>query len=316
MRAAIAGRYGGPHTICIDEVADPAPRPGEVVVRVRATPVTAGDARIRGGRFPRGFGSLARLGLGLRGPRRPILGIVFSGIVERIGAGASGVLVGDEVTGMTGARMGTHAELLAVDAARIVPKPAGVDHADAAAALFGGTTALHFLRDRAGLRPGQHLLVNGASGSVGSAAVQLARHLGARVTAVTSERNLELVARLGADEVVDYGRQPVADLPGGYDAVFDAVGNLDRGSGSRLLAPGGALILAVAGLADTIGARGRVYAGSAPERPADFAQLLELVERGEFDPLTRRLDGLESIAEAHAVVDSGRKVGNLVVLPA
>lgn len=331
MKAAVARRYGPPRTVRIEQVPDPEPRADEVLVRVRATAVTAGDARIRAARFPRGFGALGRLGLGLRGPRRPVLGAVFSGTVERLGSAAgaasagvaaeqgtagTALSVGDEVAGMTGARMGAHAELLVVPAARLVPKPAAVSHADAAAALFGGTTALHFLRDRAGLRAGQRVLVNGASGSVGSAAVQLARQLGAKVTAITSDRNRRLVASLGAERTIDYATQPVAGLHGDYDIVFDAVGNIGRSDGPRLLAPGGALVLAAAGLVDTLAARGRVHAGSAPERPESFSLLLDLVAAGGFDPLTRVLGDLEAIPEAHAIVDSGRKVGNLVVLPA
>lgn len=316
MKAAVVGRYGPPRTVRIEQVPDPEPRADEVLVRVRATAVTAGDARIRAARFPRGFGILGRLGLGLRGPRRPVLGVVFSGTVERLGSAGMAFSVGDEVAGMTGARMGAHAELLVVPAARLVPKPAAVSHADAAAALFGGTTALHFLRDRAGLRAGQRVLVNGASGSVGSAAVQLARQLGAEVTAITSDRNRRLVASLGAERTIDYATQPVAGMRGDYDVVFDAVGNIGRSDGPRLLAPGGALILAAAGLADTLAARGRVHAGSAPERPESFSLLLDLVAAGGFDPLARALGGLEAIPEAHAIVDSGRKVGNLVVLPA
>lgn len=316
MKAAVVGRYGPPRTVRIEQVPDPEPRADEVLVRVRATAVTAGDARIRAARFPRGFGVLGRLGLGLRGPRRPVLGVVFSGTVERLGSAGMALSVGDEVAGMTGARMGAHAELLVVPAARLVPKPAAVSHADAAAALFGGTTALHFLRDRAGLRAGQRVLVNGASGSVGSAAVQLARQLGAEVTAITSDRNRRLVASLGAERTIDYATQPVAGMRGDYDIVFDAVGNIGRSDGPRLLAPGGALILAAAGLVDTLAARGRVHAGSAPERPESFSLLLDLVAAGDFDPLARALGGLEAIPEAHAIVDSGRKVGNLVVLPA
>ena len=316
MKAAVVGRYGPPRTVRIEQVPDPEPRADEVLVRVRATAVTAGDARIRAARFPRGFGILGRLGLGLRGPRRPVLGVVFSGTVERLGSAGMALSVGDEVAGMTGARMGAHAELLVVPAARLVPKPAAVSHADAAAALFGGTTALHFLRDRAGLRAGQRVLVNGASGSVGSAAVQLARQLGAEVTAITSDRNRRLAASLGAERTIDYATQPVAGMRGDYDIVFDAVGNIGRSDGPRLLAPGGALILAAAGLVDTLAARGRVHAGSAPERPESFSLLLDLVAAGDFDPLARALGGLEAIPEAHAIVDSGRKVGNLVVLPA
>lgn len=318
MRAALAGHYGPPETIHIADIPEPTPGHGELLIRVHATAVTAGDARIRAGRFPHGFGRVARLGIGLRGPRRPVLGVVFSGTVERLGptnASPTQFAVGDAVTGMTGARMGAHAELLAVSAKRIAIKPAEVSHADAAATLFGGTTALHFLRDRAALGERQRVLVNGASGSVGSAAVQLAHSMGAIVTGVCSSLNRELVASLGAHETVDYSKQPVSTLRGEYDLVFDAVGNITRRRGLELTTPGGALVLAVAGLADTLRARGRVYAGAAPERADDFAALLAMTRSGRFDPLTRALGGLGSIQEAHAIVDSGHKVGNLVILP-
>lgn len=323
MKAAIAGRYGPPLTIRIAEVPTPEPRADEVLLRVEAVAVTSGDARIRAGRFPRGFGALGRLALGLRGPRKAVLGIAVSGVVERIGQSVTSVAPGDAVAGMTGEGMGAHAEFAAVAASRLVPKPENVSHEDAAAALFGGTTALHFLRDRAQVGPGQRVLVNGASGSVGSAAVQLARLAGARVTAVTSSRNAELVGRLGAEDIIDYERRSIDEIAadaqesGGerFDVVFDTVGNVTRSAGLSLTRPDGALILAVADLVDTARARGRVIAGSAPERAEDFAELLRLVAAGEFDPLTRALHGLDSIVEAHELVDSGRKVGNIVVLP-
>ena len=318
MRAAMSGQYGSPETVRIVDTSDPVPRAGELLVRVNAAAVTAGDARIRAGRFPHGFGTLARLGIGLQGPRQPVLGAVFSGTVERLGsptADSAQFAVGDEVVGMTGARMGAHAELVAVSAKRITAKPAGLSHADAAATLFGGTTALHFLRDRASLGEGQRVLVNGAAGSVGSAAVQLAHGMGAIVTGVCSERNRALVASLGASETIDYEEQPVSILHNNYDLVFDAVGNITRQRGLELITPSGGLVLAVAGLADTVRAGGRVYAGAAPERPGDFATLLAMTQSGSLNPLTRVLGGLVMIREAHAIVDSGHKVGNLIVLP-
>ncbi len=321
MRAATVRRYGPPETVRIETLPDPSPGRGEVLVRVHATSVTAGDARIRAARFPPGFGALARLGIGVRGPRRPILGVVFSGTVERLGADtarAAGALVprvGDEVAGMTGMRMGAHAQLLAVPAARLVRKPPAISHSDAAAALFGGSAALHFLRDRATIRRGQRVLVNGASGAVGSAAVQLAHAAGAQVTAVCRARNHAVVRALGAQHEIDYTTQEIQVSGETYDLVFDAAGSLTLAEGRALITPKGALVLAAAGLGDTLRARGRVYTGSAPERPQDFAFLLDLVASGEFDPLTRVLGGLGSIPEAHRIIDTGHKVGNLVVLP-
>ena len=214
---------------------------------------------------------------------------------------------------MTGARMGAHAELVAVRADRLCAKPAGVDHEQAAAILFGGSTARHFLGDLVG--PGKRVLVNGASGAVGSAAVQLAHLAGAHVTGTCSDRNADLVRSLGAEEVVDHARQRVAELPERYDVVLDTVGNLDRRSGRRLLATGGVLVLAAAGLVDTVLARGNVRAGVSSEDPESFSWWLDRIAAGEVRAVVDRTLPLSGIVEAHRIVDSGRKVGNLVVTP-
>jgi NADPH:quinone reductase-like Zn-dependent oxidoreductase len=313
VRAAVVKRYGPPEVVSVVDVPDPVAGKGQVLVRVRATTLNSGDARIRGCRFPRGFALPGRLALGWNGPRRAVLGVVYSGAVEAVGPGVTGVAVGDEVCGMTGVRMGSHAELAAVRADRLCAKPAGVDHEQAAAILFGGSTARQFLRDLA--VPGRRVLVNGASGAVGCAAVQLAHLGGAHVTAVCSGRNADLVRSLGADEVVDHTTTSVLDLPGTYDVVLDAVGNLDRRTGRRLLAPGGVLLLAVAGLVDTVLARGDVRTGPIAEDPADFAWLLERVAAGELRAVVDRTLPLSEVVEAHRIVDSGRKVGNLVLVP-
>lgn len=315
VRAAVVTGYGPPERVVIAERPTPEPRRGEVLIRVAAAAVTSADARLRAGRFPKGFGILARLGVGLRGPRRAVLGAALSGTIERVGPGVAGFAIGDDVAGMSGTRMGAHAELAAVPVTSLVHKPAAVSHPEAAGVLFGGTTALYFLRDRAGIRQGQAVLVNGASGAVGSSAVQLATLAGAEVTAVTSSRNADLVSRLGADHVVDHTSTPVTALPGPYDVVLDAVGNVSRTDGLRLLAPDGVLILAVASLLDTLRARGRVIAGPAPERAEDIAHLLELTASGRLEPLTEVLGGLDSLPEAYRRIDTGHKVGNLVVLP-
>lgn len=313
MKAAVVERYGPPEVVSVVDVPDPVAGKGQVLVRVHATTLNSGDARIRGSRFPPGFAVPARLALGLRRPRRPVLGVVYSGVVEAVGPGVDGVAVGDEVCGMTGARMGAHAELAAVRADRLCPKPAGVSHEQAAAILFGGSTARHFLRDLVG--PGRRVLVNGASGAVGSAAVQLAHLAGSHVTAVCSDRNADLVRSLGAEEVVDHARHRVAELTGRYDVVLDTVGNLDRRSGRRLLGTDGVLVLVAAGLAETVLARGNVRAGVSSEDPENFAWWLERIAAGELRAVVDRTLPLADIVEAHRIVDSGHKVGNLVLLP-
>lgn len=315
MRAAVNESYGPPEVVHVVDVPAPTAGPRDVLVRVHAAAVTAADARLRGARFPRGFAVLGRLALGVRRPRRQILGGVFSGVVEAVGEKVQGFAVGDEVCGSTGMRMGAHAELVAAPAAKVVRLPAGVSHEDAAAILFGGSTALHFLRDKAGVRPGQKVLVNGASGAIGTVAVQLARRYGATVTGVTSTPNLALVTDLGAQHVVDHTTTRVTDLTERFDVVLDTVGNLDAEAGRRLLTDDGVLILAVAGLAQVIRARGNVKAGPAPERSENFACLVGLLAAGRIRAVIEAVDDLDGIAAMHARVDSGHKVGNLVVRP-
>jgi NADPH:quinone reductase-like Zn-dependent oxidoreductase len=290
-------------------------------VRVEAAAVTSGDARIRGARFPDGFGPFARMAFGVGKPRRPVLGGTFSGIVEALGTAvaasgaASSVAIEDRVCGMTGVRMGTHAQYVAVPADKLCAVPVGVTHDQAAGVLFGGTTAWYFLHDRARVGPGDTVLVNGASGAIGTNAVQLAAHLGATVTAVTSGTRRPLMAELGASTVIDHTRADLYAIDDRYDVVLDAVGNLSIASGRRLLRDGGTLVLAVAGLSETVRARGRVVAGAAPERTEAMAQLLALVAAGELRVVIDHVVDLDDVVEAHRCVDAGHKLGNVIVHP-
>lgn len=315
MRAAVFTRFGGPEVVGVLEVPAPAPGPGQVLVRVVAAGVNASDSRLRSRRVPRGFGPLVGLAFGVRRPRRTILGGSFSGVVEAVGRGAEEWRPGDEVVGTTGMALGAHAELVAVPARRLVAKPAGVTHSDAAAVVFGGTAALWFVRDLARVGAGTTVLVLGAGGAVGTAAVQLAALAGGVVTAVSAGANTGLLTGLGAARVLDRHSVDLATLPDRFDVVLDAAGALDLRSGRRLLAPGGLLLLAVADLKDTLLARGNARAGSAPERAEDVAHLLDLVATGRLKVVIEEELPLAAIAAAHARVDSGRKVGNLVVRP-
>ena len=318
MRAVVVDRYGPPEVAQVLDVPSPAPRSGEVLVRVVAAPVSSGDARLRAGRFPNGFGVAARLAMGFRGPRSSILGAFFSGDVAAVGDGVRGFAVGDRVSGATGVRMGAHAEFILAKPERLVATPASVSHDAAAAVLFGGTTALDYLRDKAQLTAGATVLVNGASGAVGTSAVQLARHVGAHVTGMTSEANFDLVRRLGADRVIDYRTTSLDDLHAAgerFDVVFDTVGTITPTSGRQLLADGGVLLLVVASLGDMLTARGPVKSGPASESPELMTEVLRLTAEGVLDPLIEASLPLEQIVTAYERVDSGRKVGNIVVRP-
>ncbi|MDV2474373.1 NAD(P)-dependent alcohol dehydrogenase [Rhodococcus zopfii] len=313
MKAVVVKRYGAPEVAVIEDRPEPSIKSNELLVRIEAVAVTAGDDRIRAARFPHGFAVPARLALGIRGPRRQVLGSAFSGVIEKVGSAVDGFTPGEEVAGMNGVRMGAHAQLAAIRSTSITHKPAGVSHIDAAGVLFGGTTALRFLRGR--VHPGSKVLVNGASGAVGTSAVQLAALAGAEVTAVTSSANAPLASRLGAVHVVDYRTQQLDTLPSGFDLVFDAVGNIDRSLGLQLAAADGFAVLAVASLWDTARASARVITGPAQESASDMAHLLGLIEEGQLDPMTTSFGGLSAIVEAYKLVDSGRKVGNVVVQP-
>jgi len=220
MRAAVYERYGPPSVVHVAEVQKPTPKDDEVLIRVQATTVTTADWRARSLDLPPGFGPLGRLIFGISGPRQKILGTELSGEIEAVGKAVTRFKPGDTVFAYPGLRMGAHAEYRALsESAAIAPKPANLSHQEAAALCFGGTTALYFFR-QAKLAAGETILVNGATGQVGAAIIQLARHFGARVTGVTSTANLELASSLGAEEVIDYLVPRVAKWQLPDDVVF------------------------------------------------------------------------------------------------
>ena len=316
MKAAVYHRYGPPDVVQIADLPKPVLQAREVLVRVRATTVTAGDSRLRSANVPRGFGLLLRLGLGISGPRNPILGMELSGEVAGVGASVTRFKSGDKVFA---ARIGCHAEYVAVRENAVAPLPANMTFDQAAPLTFGGLTALFFLRDKARVQPRERVLINGASGAVGTAAVQLARHFGAVVTGVCSAANGDLVRSLGADRVIDYQREDFTQASEAYDVIFDAVGNCPFERCRRALAPGGRLLLVVATLGQMVGAmlpsRGgrKVLMGVATAPTEDLLLLRDLAESGAFKPVIDRTYPFERIAEAHAYVDTGRKKGNVVI---
>ncbi|WP_341268319.1 NAD(P)-dependent alcohol dehydrogenase [Gordonia malaquae] len=314
MKAVLVEEYGPPEVLQIGQIPTPMIGDGQILVKVMAAAITVADSRLRAARFPRGFGILARLVFGVRRPRRAVPGSMFSGVVVDA-CPAAGFHIGDEVVGSTGLAAGSHAEFVAVDATRVVTKPDAVNHVDAAGVMFGGTTALHYLRVKAALADGDRVLVIGASGAVGTSAVQIASLRGAHVTAVTSAANADLVRRLGADEVVDYRVTAPTDLTGRFDVVFDTVGGLTAQSGRRLMTSRGRLLLAAATLGQTALAVGRVKAGPAPEHPRYFTELLDLVAHRDLKVVLDQVVGFDGLIEAHRRIDSGRKVGNIVLTP-
>lgn len=317
MRVWENRRYGGPDVLKLAERPRPVPKPDEVLIRMAATTVSSGDARLRASDFPGGFWFPARMYFGLFRPRKTVLGCQLSGIVAEVGSNVTRFAPGDEVTAFPDIALGCHAEFAAVPQRVVEMKPFGLDFSEAAALGFGGTTALWFLREKEQLKPGARLLVIGASGAVGSAAVQIGRHLGARVTGVCSGPNMNLVHSLGAAEVTDYTRaDPCAGGP--YDVIFDTVGSTDFARVQADLAPAGCYLIAVGTLMQTLRAgcqKGgqRVVAGSPPDAPALFADVVAMASAGVFRPLIDSQVPFSDLPKAHERADSGRKRGSVVV---
>lgn len=314
MKAATIDTYGAPEVLVVKDIPKPTIGDGDILVRVKAVAVTAADSRIRGARFPKGFGFFARLAFGITKPRIKVLGNTYSGVIEEVGKNVNQFKVGDEVCGMTGVSMGTYAEYIKISKlGSVAKKPVGVTHEDAAGLLFGGTAALYFLRDKLAIKEGDEVLVNGASGAIGTNAVQLAKYFGAKVTGVTSSPNAQLVTSLGAEQVIDYTKQSVAKSDRKFDIVLDAVGNISPAIAKTLLTSNGRAGLVVAGLGDMLKAHGQIKVGTSTEKKEDIEYLLSLVEQGKIKVVIDKLCTLDEIVDAHTHVDTGRKVGNVVV---
>jgi NADPH:quinone reductase-like Zn-dependent oxidoreductase len=320
MRAAVYRRFGGPDTVHVEDVPRPSVGPDDVLVRVHASTVSVADHRARSREVPRGLGLLAAMGIGLFRPKHPVLGFDIAGVVETVGANVTGFVPGDEVIAMTGGDFGGHAEFARVpQTAAIAHKPRNMSFEDAVTLVFGGLTARCFLQ-QSHLSPGVAVLVNGASGAVGTAAVQLAAHAGAHVTGVCSGANLELVTSLGAERVIDYNTEDFTTEPAAYDVVVDCVGNAPFERVRHLLKPGGALLLVITDLAGLLRAplrsrrTGHVVTADVGKPTAeDLAFLVGLAEAGAFRAVRDRTYDLADVAEAHRYVDTGRKRGNVVL---
>ena len=320
MKAIVYERYGPPEVLQLKEVEKPTPKDNEVLIKTHATTVTSGDWRVRSLNVPVGFGLIIRLVFGVSKPRQPILGTELAGVVESVGKDVRQFKAGDQVFAFSDAAMGCYAEYKCMpEDGAMALKPANLTYGEAAALSFGGTTALDFFR-RGKLQSGEKVLVNGASGGVGTAAVQLARHFGADVTGVCSTANLELVKSLGASHVIDYSKEDFTQNGEIYDVVVDTVGTASFSRSKASLKEGGRLLMILAGLPDmlkipwvSMTSNKKVIAGPAAGRAEDLRFLAGLAESGEFKPVIDRRYPFEQIAEAHSYVDSGRKKGNVVI---
>lgn len=315
MRAAVSDHYGPPEVVHVEEVAQPQPRADELLIRVRAAALNRTDTAFRAG-----HPMFARAVTGLAKPRWRVLGTEFSGEVAATGGAVGEFRAGDAVFGINPWRFGTHAEYVCVPAAGpVAPKPDTLPFDDAAAVCDGGLLALINLRD-AQLGAGQHVAIYGASGSIGSAAVQLARNLHANVTAVTSTANVALVRGLEPDEVIDYEQTDFTQNHDTYDVIFDAVGKLSFARCRAALTRGGRyiptdgvtnMLFAVSHV--PVGGRRTVMALPPRYRKVDVLFLKQLIDAGRYRPVIDRIYALDDIVEAHRYVDTGQKLGNVVI---
>ena len=319
MKAVVVERYGPPEVLQLKEVPKPVPKDNEVLVRIRATTVNSGDARVRALRVPRGLGVPVRLRLGIVRPRQPILGFELAGEIEAVGRSVTTYKPGDRVVGSAGFAFGCHAEYRCLpDAAALALIPDSMSFEDAVSLCFGGATAVYFFR-RGSLKRGETLLINGASGAVGTMAVQLAKHSGAEVTGVCSTANLDFVKSLGADHVIDYTTEDFSRSGVTYDAIMDNVGNAPFSRSRASLKPGGRFLMVVGNLPQLIAAgfQRQVIGGAADDAEAITAEvyryLLDLAAAGEIRPVIDRTYPLDRISDAHAYVDTGRKRGSVVI---
>ena len=316
MKAIVYESYGRPEVLQLKEVEKPTPKANEVLVRIYATAVNSGDVRMR-----KADPWAVRLMLGLIRPKIRILGVVLAGEIEAVGKDVTLFKEGDSVYGMTGMSFGAYAEYKCLPEDGVLAiKPASLTYKEAAAIPFGGNTALHFLR-KAKIQAGQKVLIYGASGAVGTSAVQLAKYFGAEVTGVCSTANVAMVKSLGADKVIDYNKEDFSKNGEAYDIVFDTVGRSPFSGSLKSLKKNGyylrvvhmSLSPVIRGLWTSLTSSKKVIGGVATEKAENLIFLNSLIEAAQLKPVIDRTYPIEEIVEAHEYVEKGHKKGNVMI---
>jgi NADPH:quinone reductase-like Zn-dependent oxidoreductase len=322
MKAIVCPKYGPPEVLQLKDVDKPIPKDNEVLIKIIRATVTAGDCEIRRFDFPLWLWFLARLGFGIRGPRKQILGQELAGVIEVVGKNVTRFKPEDQIFGSTGWSMGAYAEYICLPEtgdALITIKPSNMSFEEAATVPTGGISALHFLR-KSNIQPGQKILINGAGGSIGTIGVQVAKHWGAEVTAVDSTSKLDMLKSIGADYVIDYTKEGFTDNGEIYDVIFDVVGKAPWSSINRSLKENGTYLCGYPTVSRSLRGRwmarrsNRTYVGgSASDNVEDLIHLKGLIEEGIIKAVIDRSYPLEDIVEAHIYVESGQKIGNVVI---
>lgn len=299
MKAVLLTKSGSPEVLQLTKIEKPIPKDNEVLVKVYATAVNSGDVNLRNFKSQFLFWLFMRIMYGLKKPKKLILGSALSGKIESVGEKVTRFKKGDEVFASTGMSFGANAEYVSIPKkGTIALKPTNISFEEAAAVPFGALTALYYLR-KANIQQGQKVLINGASGSVGSFAVQLAKYFGTEVTGVCSTKNLELVKSLGADKVIDYKKEDFIESHEEYDLIFDVVGKTTLSDSRKILTPNGSYVTTKKGLAE--------------ENAEDLEFLKKLIEEGKLKSIIDKMFSMDQIVEAHRYAETGKKAGNLII---